>query len=490
MKARAPAIILITTDTQGREAIGAYGRCSSAATPSLDRLASEGLLFESAFTSAPVCTPARSTWFTGLQPNRSGALANDMSFARAAPSLAELLREAGYRALHFGKWHLDGGGYNGRGRTDGGFEAPHWYDLSNFLDEVGREGINRFGGWNRGLVDERFCFAHRAVDRAAAALEELAASREPFFLAVELDEPHGPYICPPPFRGRFRPDEIWRPPTFPGTEHLAGKPQQQRSYSRWLSEARSRPDIYPQYYHRYWDCNAFADHEIGRLLDAIDERCGDALVILTSDHGDHLGSFGLCAKGPTMYDLTTAVPLIVRGPAVAAGRRCGDLVAAVDVWATIIDYAGVDLARFARRAGYWGRSLRPLCEGQAAARRDAVFVEFNRFGIHHRQTDGWFPIRCVRTAEWKLAINLLDTDELYHVARDPFETINLIDDPACAGIRNELHDRLLAWQDETEDLLRGPAWGRRPWRVDFRHTYEGFHTTGYRERWESGSFSD
>ena len=486
-----PNIVFITTDTQGREAIGAYGRAPSADTPNLDRLAAGGTLFENAFTAAPVCTPARSCWFTGLHPNRNGALANDLSFSRGVPSLAELLRAAGYRARHFGKWHLDGGGYNGRGRTDGGFEEPHWYDLSNFLDDVGRDGINRFGGWNRGLTDERFCFAHRVVDHALASLVELVDAREPFFLAVELDEPHGPYICPPPFRGRFRQEEVWRPATFPGTEFLSGKPEMQRNYAHFLAEAGPSQETYPQYYHRYWDANAYADHELGRLLQEIEARCpDDTVVIFTSDHGDHLGSFGLCAKGPTMYDLTTGVPLIIRGPDVAAGRRVACLAAAVDLWATILDYAGVDTAALTTRAGYDGRSLRPVLDGTADAVRDAVFMEFNRFGIHHRQTDGWFPIRCIRTAEWKLAINLTDRDELYHVGEDPLETANLIDDPTLGEIRGDLHDRLQAWQEETQDLLRGPVWGRRPWRADTHHVYEGFFTTGYKDRWESGSFFD
>ena len=92
------------------------------------------------------------------------------------------------------------------------------------------------------------------------------------------------------------------------------KPRLQRDYSAWLAAARAAPGEYPAYYHNYYDCNSYADHEIGRLLDAVDRYCPEALLIYTSDHGDHLGAFGLCAKGPTMYDHTVAVPLVVAGP--------------------------------------------------------------------------------------------------------------------------------------------------------------------------------
>jgi hypothetical protein len=85
---------------------------------------------------------------------------------------------------------------------------------------------------------------------------------------------------------------------------------------------------------------------------------------------------------------------------------------------------------------------------------------------------------------------LFDRDELYHVREDPWERTNLIDDPAQAGIRNELHDRLLAWQEETQDVLRSPQWARRPWRSEYRYQFMGLFTTGYKDPWESGSFFD
>ena len=500
-----PPIIFVTTDTQGRDMVSAYGPAhwhrSGAAdggepqlpeTPNIDRLAARGTLFSTCITASPLCTPARSSWYTGLPPNRNGALCNNVAPSRAAPLLGELLAEAGYASHHVGKWHLDAG-YAGAGRADAGFSAASWYDLTSFYDEVGRSGVNRFGGWLRGLEDVRYCYAHRVVDRAIDLLQ--GRDRDtPLFLAVELDEPHGPYICPPPFQGRYDQRRLPRPASFPTAP--ADKPRLQRDYSEWLGAARSTPGEYPGYYHKYYGCNSYADWEIGRLLDAVDRYCPDALLIYTSDHGDHLGAFGLCAKGPTMYDHTVAVPLLVAGQGLPAGLRRECLTSSLDVWATVVEAAGVpgaDDGRFPRTAGYTGESLLPLLRGERSAseHRGAAFSEYHRFGIRQERAGGCYPIRCLRTADWKLSINLLDSDELYDLRADPGETVNLIHAPEHAGLRNELHDLLLAHLEETGDLLDGAGWERRPWRTgNAGRPFEGLFTTGYRDLWPSGSFFD
>ena len=333
---------------------GDGGEVQLPATPNIDRLAARGTLFGTCVAASPLCTPARSAWYTGLPPNRNGAVCNDTAPSRAVPMLGELLGEAGYAAHHVGKWHLDAAGYRGAGRAVGGFAGATWYDLSRFYDEVGRDGANRFGGWLRGLEDERFCFAHRVVDRAIDLLRT-RDSDAPLFLAVELDEPHGPYICPPAFQGRFDQNRLPRPASFPACP--ADKPRLQRDYASWLAAARAAPDEYPAYYHKYYDCNSYADREIGRLLDAIDSYCPEALLIYTADHGDHLGAFGLCAKGPTMYDHTVAVPLVVAGAGLPAGNRLECLTSSLDVWATVVDAAGI--------AGGAGDGRFPCCAASA-----------------------------------------------------------------------------------------------------------------------------
>ncbi len=500
-----PNIVLITTDTQGREMLSTYVDRSGVETPCLDRMAYEGVVFENAFTAAPVCTPARGSWYTGLPPNRHGAMGNEMAVSRAVPFLGELLAQSGYRTHHVGKWHLDAAGYAGAGSADGGFAPASWYDLSCFYDEVGREGLNKFGGWNKGLEDESFCFGHRVADRAIEIIERSATKSHepPLFLSVEFDEPHGPYICPPPFRDRFSPNDIFVPESL--SADLAGKPELQKQYSAYLRDVfgpepagtapgadRARTPSsgsrLPRYYAKYYSCNSYVDYEIGRIVDAIRRRSSaDTLVLFTSDHGDHLGAFGLGPKGPTMYDHTVAVPLIAWSPALEGGRREAGLVSALDLFPTVLEAAGVAFDN-KQSAGYAGRSLMPVLFEDADSIRDSVTIEYNRFGIQFNQVRGFYPIRCIRTAGWKLVINLFDRDELYAVADDPGEVVNRIDDPACVATRNELHDRLLESMYATQDLLRGPEWANRSWRTNHDRSFVGFTTTGFTEEWPDGTW--
>ena len=491
-----PSIVFITTDTQGQNMVSAYGKNPAARTPSIDRLASTGVLFENSYCSAPVCTPARSTWYSGLPPNRNGAFMNALAFSRHLPLLGDLMTGAGYRCFHLGKWHLDAEGYAGRGFAQAGFDKSVWYDQINFLEDVGREGVNRFGGWNKGLEDEAYCFGHRVAERAIGLMRQHGPGAAPLFLAVDFDEPHGPYICPPPFRGRNKQADLPVPSTF--RSEMAGKPWVQRQTAAWLAEQRPTPDTYPRYYHKYYDCNEYVDYEIGRVAEAARTILGEETVIIyTSDHGDHLGQFGLQPKGPTMYEATAAVPLIISAPRLVRkgglplGSRCAGLVGATDVWRTILDFAGVaPKEQELRDPAYTGRSVVPVLEGKTDSVREEVVVEYTRFGVTFDQVGGFFPIRCIRSGDWKLAVNLFDTDELYNLAEDPDESVNRIEDSAAASVRNDLHDRLLSYMSDTRDLFRGRHWGSRSWRPEYSEPFAGLQTTGIKDDWDSGSFFD
>ena len=129
--------ILIMTDSQRRDMIS---RCNERGenmhTPCLDRLCDEGLAFNSAYTTQPVCGPARAGLFTGTYPHTNGMLGNCMALSQQSLTIGQRLSRAGIHAAYIGKWHLDGGDYFGDGICPDGWDEEYWYDMRNYLDEL------------------------------------------------------------------------------------------------------------------------------------------------------------------------------------------------------------------------------------------------------------------------------------------------------------------------------------------------------------------
>lgn len=463
--------ILFLIDTQGANCVGCYANDPRLGTPNVDRLAAEGVRFERAYCASPVCGPSRSAIFTGLYPHSNGVLGNDMAPHLDVPTLGQRVAAAGIATGYIGKWHLDGTDYFGDGRCPPGWDARYWFDGRNYLDSLpdaaaralsrrvlGPEEVARHG------ITADFTHAHRTADKARAFIAE-HRDRD-FLLVVSIDEPHHPYVCPEPFVSAF--DDFALPVGPAAHDSLRGKPRAQREWRDHVAARRAGAVIEREgkscYRHpAYFACNSFSDHEVGRVIAAIDEHTPNALVVYTADHGDMFFAHGLFGKGPAMYDEITRVPLIVRHPPeIAAGRVLQAPISHLDLVPTLLEFhdvPGSDLLQ--------GRSRWPDLQGWPENGSDTerpVFLEFNRFEVDHDGFGAFTPIRGVMDGRYKLSIHLLDTDELYDLDVDPAEMVNRIDDPALASVRDRLHDAVLAWMNATRDPLRCPQWGRRPWR--------------------------
>ncbi len=456
---RARGVVLIMTDTQNKNMLGCYGN-PEMNTPSLDRLAGQGVRFENAYCCQPVCTPARGAIFTGMYPHANGAWANQMAFAKNVQSVGRRLRDVGVHTAYVGKWHLDGGDYFGTGQCADGWDPDYWYDMRNYLEELTPEEcrLSRDPTTNRThLVTPEFTFGHRVSDRAIDFLDRHA--REDFLLVVSYDEPHHPWLCPPPFSEMYRDYEVPRKENV--WDDLSGKPEHHRV---WAEAALSGRDEESRRITKddFFCCNAFVDSEIGRVLDAVDRRAPEALVIYTTDHGEFLLEHGLNGKGAAMYEEITNIPLMVRWPGrVPEGAVCDSLVSHVDLVPTIMEAMGRDVSPRIQ-----GNSMLAALNDPSRQVRDVAFVEFNRFNACIDGGGGFQPIRACFDGRHKLVINLIASDELYDLAGDPGEMINLIEDPEHAEVRDRLHGRILDWMEETRDPFRGYYWARRPWRDD------------------------
>ena len=464
-----PNFVLLMTDTQATNMVGCYGR-PELDTPHIDALADSGVRFDRAYTTCPVCTPARAALFTGIYAHTSGPWTNNIPLADNVRTLGQRFSDAGYQPAYVGKWHLDGHDYFGTGICPPGWDPEYWYDGKRYLDELSEAEITL---WRRGLnsiadlrahdVRAEFTWAHRVSDRAIDYLRRREPD-QPYVLVVSYDEPHHPFACPPEYAERFA---DYRYPVGPGADDdLAGKPAHQRE---WAESLGVRLDAGHMVAPLYFGCNAFVDRELGRVIDAVHALSAeDTYIIYTSDHGDMLGAHRLTGKGPVMYEEITHIPLIVEQPGgIGAGATCSTLASHVDLLPTMLELAGAEAPPILE-----GVSLVPQLQGVEDPQR-AVVMEFNRYEIEHDSWGGYQPVRSMVAARHKLVLNLLHTDELYDLEADPAEMRNLIGDPAHAGVRAELHDRLLDWMNQKRDPFRGPVWERRPWRTERRLRWRG-----------------
>ncbi len=306
-------VILISVDTLRPDRLGCYGY-SGGTSPTIDRLAAEGVVFEDAQTSVPLTLPSHASILTGLYPISHGIRDNGtFGLSPDFETLAEVFKSAGYATAAFvGAFVLDS-----RYGLDQGFDV---YDD----DLTGGRQLSAFG-YSERTAD--------AVTRAASAW--LATAKEPFFAFLHYYDPHTPYEAPAEYRSRY-------------------------PLSSYNAEI------------------GFTDSEIGRLLAEVDllglkER---TLVVFVSDHGEGLGEHGEATHGYMVYEPTLRVPFIMRLPeasglAAERGTRIDFPVRLIDVMPTVLDVAGLEAG-----AEVDGRSVLPLVRGESLAPEFCYFETF------------------------------------------------------------------------------------------------------------------
>lgn len=450
-----PNILLIQSDQHRWDCLGINGH-PFLKTPHLDALAAQGVNFTHAFCPIPLCTPARNCLLHGVWPTRHRVIANEDTEAGfpegtdRLPVFSKLLKDAGYYLGYVAKWHV----HPTRLPADYGFST---YDPEkDYLAWRVARGLpprkltnSWFGQTDTDARPDDSRLAWGA-GRSIAFLEAAAKRDAPFFLRWDPSEPHLPNVVPEPYASMYPLDSIQPWPGFADKfRHKAFiQPQQLRSWKvdRWTWDDW-RPIV-----QRYLGEITLLDHEIGRLLAALD-RLGlreNTLVIYTSDHGDMCGSHGMMDKHFIMYDDVMRVPLIVRWPRVAwKGATCDAFVVnALDLAATFCAAVGLPVP-----SEFQGESLEPLLRGEAKQTREDVF------GMYHGNQFGLYSQRMVRDRRWKYVWNATAEDELYDLGSDPGELRNLAMEPSSREELSRLRHRLVRWMESTRDTLLNP-WTR------------------------------
>lgn len=406
-----PNVVVVITHDTGRH-LGAYGR--RVATPNLDRLAAEGVLFEQAFCAAPQCSPSRASLLTGLVPHRHGLIGLTHRGFRLHPdalrrTLPRLLAEAGYRTHLFGFQH----------------EAPDPHDLGY------QQMIQPPASGAR---------PHRCRDVAPAAARFLAGEpAEPFFMMVGFEETHRPFDpTDTPL------DDVQVPAYLPDT------PVVRRDVADLEGSVRE------------------ADAAVGQIVTALDGSglADRTLVVYTTDHGIAFPG----AKG-TLLDPGLEVALIARGPGgFTGGRRLPGLASNVDLHPTILELCGI-----LPPAGSDGVSLLPIVAGTVRDVREEHVAELTYHTAYDPmraiRTERFKYVRSFadRPLHLPAHVDASPTKDLlrdrgyfeprrppellFDLRHDPLEQTNVADDPAHASTRDALRDRLARWMRATADPL-------------------------------------
>lgn len=485
---RRPSVLWICTDQQRKDSIGAYGN-PVVQTPTLDRLASEGVRFERAYCQNPFCSPARASLLTGLYPRTHGVWHNGIRFDKVgAPTLGDILQSQGYRTGSVGKIHL---GPTFGPHPPAGFEesrdywAKHpemrdWHGpycgfqevylsighihystsgghYGTYLEENFPEGLvlfrrehalldqGYFETWRNAMPEEHH-YNTWIADRTIEMVDRFAG--EPFFIHCSFPDPHHPLSACAPYSSMYDPADMPEP-LAASLDELDQMPPVYRAYHLGEENYYARSPSFPEtiagaplreMMAQMYGMVTHVDHCVGRILEDLSARglLKDTLVIFTTDHGELMGDHGFVLKGPFFYQSLLNVPLLIRLPG-GTCAVCHELVAHVDLVPTVLECLGLEAPEYLP-----GRSLKGCLEGSPGSPRDAVLTEFRPFGGPN--------MKVLHTDEWKYVYYQGEPyGELFNLRDDPEERKNLHGAPECADVQSTLHTRLL------DELVRTEA---------------------------------
>src|ERR1700722_7975918 len=417
-----PNLLILMADQLTARALRAYGG-SVARTPHIDSLAAQGVVFESFYCNSPLCAPSRFSFLAGQLPAKIGAYDNAAEFAASVPTFAHYVRSAGYHTALSGKMHFCGPdqlhGFEERLTTDiypADFgwtpdwtrfdERPGWYHTM--------DSVTQAGPCTR---TNQIDFDDEVVYTTRQKLFDLARSRDkrPFCLVASMTHPHDPYVVPEMYWNRYRDDEI----DMPRVGDLAGREDPHSTRLRHvigLGLATPTAAQVRAARRAYYGAVSYCDDQIGSLLNTLRAaRLADnTVVMLLADHGDMLGERGLWYK-MSFFEGACRIPLIVHAPQRFAPRRVAESASLLDVLPTLAEIAnGGQAPQYAAPIG--GQSLLPALQGGRGP--GEVIGEYLAEGAIA-------PVVMIRRGRHKFVHCPVDPDQLYDLAADPDERVNL-----------------------------------------------------------------
>ena len=461
-------VVVLLCDQLQKNCLSTWG--GPVTTPTFDRLAAEGVVFERHYCATPLCIPTRASMMNGQWPHRHGALCNGgagrSTIEQGSELLIDRLHDSGYRVAYDGIWHI-----RSSGEDDRTAEYPHFepegfpyddqsaalkaagldpqaqratvHDLTDEGIEPAQISVPVPAKWERPLHE------HPDMRRAKRIADFIlsAPADEPIAVWSSLAAPHPPLLVPEPYMSMFDPDEIEQPPGF-GAD-LSDRPRDVREAPGAMGTDGWEWERWAPAIAAYYGYVAFADHCHGVVMGALEEsgRLDNSIVVASTDHGEMLGAHGIYQK-MVMYERSINVPLIIRAPETEPCRR-DHLTSQTDLAPTILDLVGMPPLQRAQ-----GESMAPILRDDSADWREYTFSEYNGW------RNGGFRMRAVMEERYKYIYHHEDRagDELFDLREDPEELHNLIDERSMDAVSERLRSRLVGWMRDTDDYLE-PQFG-------------------------------
>ena len=435
-----PNILLIMSDEHDPAVTGCYGH-PLVQTPNLDRLAAQGVLFENAYCNNPICVPSRMSFLTGKYASDVNVFDNCSPLASEIPTFAHFLQASGYETTLCGRMHMIGPdrlhGFGQRLFDDmndwvrlgkGPVRTPEARRNSNsHVTECG-PGPPRWLDYDRTVTDlsERFL-----RDKANNPADQ------PWCLVASFMYPHFPLYAPQEYLDLYPADRIALPDL--GDELLESQHPAIRQLRYFFHNDQPLPqELTRTALASYLALVTLTDEHIGRLMTIVDESplLENTVIIYLSDHGEMAGQHGIWQK-QCFYESSVRVPLIVRGPHLEARAGISVNVSLVDIMPTLLDLAETPIP-----GGLRGRSLLPSLKGDTL-QDEVVVAEYHAQGM---LSAGYM----VKKGNLKYNHYVDLPPQLFDLAADPNEFVNLAGRSGWAAAQSNLHQELLAKLDPDE----------------------------------------
>ncbi len=452
-----PNIIFIMSDDHASHAMSCYGSRINR-TPGLDRIADEGIRFDSCFCTNSICTPSRATILTGTYNHVNGVTTLSTMMDNRLWTFPRALGESGYQTAVFGKWHLG----------EGPAHCPAGFDDWAVLPGQGRYHNPEFifPGPEGGVRQTVPGYATDIITDLSLDWIGKRDRARPFCLLCHHKAPHRPWYPDEKHAGLFLNEPVPEPETllddYRGRAAAAAAARMRLGLNfhpedlkceiaKEMPEAELRRWAYQRYIKDYLRVVASIDDNVGRLLDRLEEEglSENTIIIYTSDQGFFLGDHGWYDKR-FMYEESLRMPLIMRWPReIKAGCRNDDMVLNTDFAPFFLSVAGLP-----PRPEIQGRDFRPLCQGETPADwRRSMYYRYWMHGTNHNV----YAHYGVRTKNRKLIYYYADPLdqpgaegeaqppewELFNLEEDPCEIRNLYGDPLYReeidALKAELH---------------------------------------------------